>query len=425
MWSALENIALRQSLPATLEPGRILYGILISRQLSQGRHNLNHLGIRNLTPYLLKQFYSIDTDAFLRWQNESRFIVLPPTNGYTWPNKEWRGGLIFQYNDEISLDKWLNEKTPSMASKLTILSQLADLIARLHRSGIYHRNLSPEKITINNKSVTITDFGSARSEQWDDLWADSNYSPQYSVYTSPNGLRGQHHAQADDVYALGAIIHYTISGKPPFTSITSLLREIAPNLIHPTKQLPKMNSPTKVNTLVHACLAPLPEDRPTIHDIISVLSEFGDQSVNENEIIHFPSSPKIERVRQKVMVFIKDDSRAVHLFNEAIRLAKGTPSLFMFVGLIPSNLPSGHMERFKGNLFRKLSHGLHRSREAGLQWSLRVLDNTDPIKTAVNLVRMYGPDILLIGKTTHNHKCFHNNFHSQLTLEDVPIRLIS
>ncbi len=77
MWSALENMAFRESLPIPLETGRSIHDILVRSQLSRGRYNLHFQGMRGLKPYLFKQFYCLDTNAFLRWQNEARFIGLP------------------------------------------------------------------------------------------------------------------------------------------------------------------------------------------------------------------------------------------------------------------------------------------------------------------------------------------------------------
>lgn len=104
------------------------------------------------------------------------------------------------------------------------------------------------------------------------------------------------------------------------------------------------------------------------------------------------------------MVFVKDDHRAVDLFDRALELAS-TPSLFLFVGLVPGNLPSGHLERFKGRLFNKLAQGLSRCRAASVQWSLRVLENVSAESAANHLIEAYGPDRILLGRGTAR-RCF-------------------
>ncbi len=118
------------------------------------------------------------------------------------------------------------------------------------------------------------------------------------------------------------------------------------------------------------------------------------------------------------MAFVKDDSRAVALFDAALQTATDTPSLFLFVSLIPGNLPSGHLERFKGNLFRKLGQGLLRCREAGLQWSVRALQCPDIDKTASAFVKQYAPDTLFLGSPEKPGRTGHDFGNKLSTIHD-------
>lgn len=124
------------------------------------------------------------------------------------------------------------------------------------------------------------------------------------------------------------------------------------------------------------------------------------------------------------MVFIGNDVHAPSLFDEALRTGQSTPSLFLFVGLIPANLPSGHAERFKAKLFAKLGPGLMRCREAGLSWSLRVLENTVPEKAALSFARHYQPDRIYIGGKPPNGRRG-TRFHTTLTQAGIDILTIS
>jgi len=128
--------------------------------------------------------------------------------------------------------------------------------------------------------------------------------------------------------------------------------------------------------------------------------------------------------KDKIMVFVKDDNHAISLFDQALRTAETTPSAFLFVGLIPNNLPSGHTERFKGRVFRKLAQGLMRCREKDIPWSLRIFENTDPEQTALELVRQYQPDSVYIGNAAQRRHRLRRDFRATLS-NAVHVKAIS
>ena len=399
MWGALEKIAIRESLPAPLTAGESIHGILIARQLDRGWHNLHYLGRRRFKPYLLKQFYSVSTDAFFRWQNEARFIAVPHTEGFIWPCEEWRGGLISPFPEGVLLDSWLEKDAHSLEERLAVTSLLAHEIARLHSSGIAHRGLSPTCIRIEEQEVFITDFGYARCDEWDDLWTDSALPAGDKACVSPEMLRGEDGGFHEDVYAFGTILHLLLSGKTAFGFIKQVLRRVIPSHVAPDG-IPKMTDvPHQVQELASACLSPNPSQRPTIDNAVSILDGFYGRESAKTENVSIPTDDTTGVNKRKVMVFIKDDNRAVSLFDAVLRKASKEPSVFLFIGLIPNNLPSGHAERFKGSLFKKLGQGLIRCRAKNLVWSLRVFENTDPERTALELVNQYQPDLILLGKS--------------------------
>nr|WP_321513784.1 protein kinase [uncultured Pseudodesulfovibrio sp.] len=425
MWSALENAALRESLPSPLETAQSIHGILIAGQLDRGRYNLHHLGRRRSKPYLLKQFYSVNTDAFLRWQNEARFIPLPPTPGYAWPCEEWRGGLIMPFPEGIPLDEWLTQGAHPVQTRLEVAAMFADQLARLHKSGIAHRGLSPACLRIGEDTTVISDFGTARCEHWDDFWTDSIMTPGDAACASPEALKGEECGYGDDVYAFGAILHLLLSGRTAFSSIKRFLRPLFPGQVPPDALPESPDIPAPARELASACMSYLPSDRPFMDEAADLLARTCGSPKRDTEVISIPSTNTSTKSKRRVLAFISDDNRAVPLFNTVLHMADTEPCVFLLVGLIPCNLPSGHTERFKGNLFRKMSQGLTRCRGADLTWSLRVLESADPEKTAVELVRQYGPDLILLGDTEKkNKRTMRRGFHAHLAAEGIRLHSV-
>lgn len=423
MWSALENIALRESLPAPLQAGEAVHDILVSGQLPFSRYNLHHLGRRRSRPYLLKQFYSLNTDAFLCWQNEARFIGQPEVVECVWPVEEWKGGLITPFPDGTQLDIWLEEKDRPLSLRLAVAADISRQLARLHASGIAHRGLSPSAIRIRENGITLTQFGQARCDVWDDLWTDTPLSARRTAYASPERLCGMHCGREEDVHAFGSIFHLLLTLQPAFTGLRRYLRPLFPNFIKPDEPADDERLPKQITALCRGCLAIHPDDRPTADEVSRTLQAFGSFSTSHDEPITINTQQHPIRPR-KTMVFIGNDAHASRLFEEAIRTGRHTPSLFLFVGLIPGNLPSGHAERYKAKMFAKLGQGLLRCREAPLSWSLRIMENTVPEKAAYSFAQHYKPDNIFIGGSSSKNR-HGTRFHTALARTDKDIVTIS
>jgi len=422
MWSALENMALRESLPTPLQTGDTIHDILISGQLEQGRYHLHHLGHRRSKPYLLKQYYSLNNDAFLRWQNETRFIGLPQTPGYIWPVEEWRGGLISPYPGGSTLDQWLRTLERPLTSRLCLAARLGQRIKALHNADIAHRRLSPHSVRIVQQDVVLTDFGHACHSGWDDFWTDSPRIAADKTCASPDLLSGMDCGYAEDIHALGALLHLILAGKPAFGLVKQFLRSFIPNNIAPTPLSLGEATPAPIRELAAACMEENQFHRPLITEASDILTQYCENAGHDIKPIIIPETEQPGQ-REKVMVFIKDDPKAISLFDRVLERSETTPSLFLFIGLIPNDLPSGHMERFKGSLFRKIGQGLSRCRSAGLLWSLRSIENTIPEVAARNLIQEYSPDCILIGRTNHptGRLLTRKGFAAHLEGIDVPI----
>lgn len=412
MWAALENAGVRISLPVPLTHGDRINDIFIDGQTSQSRHTIRLRGRRYSKAYQLKQFYSLNIDAFLRWQNETRFMGVAPQPGFAWPCEEWRGGVVSPMPYGRRLGAWLQRERPGMATRLALAADLAHSLTRLHAGGIAHRGLTPDSVLVNagksigphpaadGPSTTIKDFGCARSSEWDDLWSDAALAATDQGYASPERLDGGDAGYGEDVFGFGALLHLLLSGNPPFALWAKMVRYLAP-LGVPARPLPRTcPAPDRLRALAAACLCRAPADRPLMSEAAEALGEYAATNPpSATSSCMIPEQDASGEDKKRVMVFVKDDNRAVSLFNAALATARSEPSVFLFVGLIPTTLTYGHAQRFTGNLFRKLGQGLLRCRSAGLPWSLRVMSHPDPAQAARNFIRIYAPDRIYLGET--------------------------
>jgi serine/threonine-protein kinase len=105
-----------------------------------------------------------------------------------------------------------------------ILGDVASGVAAAHAAGVIHRDLKPHNVLVAGtgaKVVKVIDFGLAKTSFATGMTATGLImgTPEYM---SPEQVRGQRSDSRSDVYALGAVAYYTLTGRPPFTGDTPI-----------------------------------------------------------------------------------------------------------------------------------------------------------------------------------------------------------
>jgi serine/threonine protein kinase/WD40 repeat protein len=146
---------------------------------------------------------------------------------------------------------------PKQAAKY--LKTVAEAIHYAHQQGILHRDLKPSNILIDPSGQPhITDFGLAKQ-----IKGVSDLTVSGQVLGSPNFMppeqaSGKRNAigPAADVYALGAILYFMLTGRPLFAaeSLTETLRLVA-TVEPPAPHLLNPSVPRDLETICLKCLA--------------------------------------------------------------------------------------------------------------------------------------------------------------------------
>jgi serine/threonine protein kinase len=132
------------------------------------------------------------------------------------------------------------QKTPVLPAPdvATLLSDVADVLAAVHQTGVVHRDLKPDNLfcTPNNRDypLRVLDWGVASLGVFDPFTLDG-LTPGTPIYMSPEQTTGCSIAAPCDVYSLGVIAYEALVGHPPFDGRTlsevicmHLTREPAP-----------------------------------------------------------------------------------------------------------------------------------------------------------------------------------------------------
>jgi serine/threonine protein kinase len=109
----------------------------------------------------------------------------------------------------------------TMDEALPLIRQACAGIGYAHRAGLVHCDVKPHNFLITpDNRLKVTDFGIARAlasinpeEKSHVVWG----SPQYF---SPEQAAGNAPSPASDVYSLGVVMYYMLTGRLPFTAAT-------------------------------------------------------------------------------------------------------------------------------------------------------------------------------------------------------------
>jgi serine/threonine-protein kinase len=97
----------------------------------------------------------------------------------------------------------------------TQVDGILDALDAAHSVGIVHRDLKPENVLIDrNERWRLTDFGIAHGPGITERHGGTG-TPEFAA---PEQIMGEAQGTSVDLFALGAIIAFTITGRPPFGS---------------------------------------------------------------------------------------------------------------------------------------------------------------------------------------------------------------
>lgn len=128
--------------------------------------------------------------------------------------------IVSEHLDGIDLQAHVEQrgKLP-LPLAIHIIRQVCAAVASAHHVGVVHRDLKPENVFLVGESETPTakvlDFGIAKFDDHESLTRTGVVMGTPS-FMAPEQARGERVDERADVYALGAILYCTLTGRPPF-----------------------------------------------------------------------------------------------------------------------------------------------------------------------------------------------------------------
>ena len=142
-----------------------------------------------------------------------------------------------------------------------LTAAIADGMAFAHQRGLIHRDLKPDNILLDHQGrLRITDFGLAKLVQADTGLTASGIILGTPAYMSPEQALGgkREITPAADIYALGGVLYFLLTGKPPFRGLT--ITEVLWQVMQEPPEAPHLQNPLIPKELEQICLKCLEKD---------------------------------------------------------------------------------------------------------------------------------------------------------------------
>jgi serine/threonine-protein kinase len=293
---------------ATAVVSRVIYGLVIQVQeaMQLGRYTLieqigeggmgavyraQHAMLRRPTAVKLLLPERVSGEALARFEREVQL-----TSRLTHPNTvaiydygRTPDGIFYyamEYLDGISLETLVSEDGPQPEGRVIhVLAQVAGALAEAHAIGLIHRDIKPANVMLCERGgmpdfAKVVDFGLVKKvggAEGQVHLTSTNTLAGTPLYMAPESITRPDEIDARaDLYALGAVAYYLLTGSPPFNGKTIV--DVCGQHLHsqPVPPSERLGHPlnARLEGVVLACLEKSPEKRPRgASEVVNLLAE--------------------------------------------------------------------------------------------------------------------------------------------------------
>ena len=202
--------------------------------------------------------------------------------------------FIVMEKADFSLEQYITNNSLNEHESIDILKQISKGLIEVN--NILHRDLKPSNVLFANDKWKISDFGISKFAEKRTAANTmlGNFTPDYAA---PEQWEGGTISPQTDVYALGCISYFLLTGSPPFKGDAVKIGKqhctVPPNEIE--------NITPMLCLLIKQCLAKNPEHRPKILSVLEELINIEHKDNPSKTLLE--TINKIENKRSKTKAF--------------------------------------------------------------------------------------------------------------------------
>jgi serine/threonine-protein kinase len=177
--------------------------------------------------------------------------------------------FAMEYLPGLTLQELVHRYGPVPAERAVyLLRQVCGALKEAHAVGLIHRDVKPGNVVVCERGgladvVKLLDFGLVRRIDAEEGITVDSVVTGTPAYMSPEQAAGGEDLDArSDIYAVGSLAYFLLTGRPPFVDRT-VVRVLAAHLYEapepPSRHRPEV--PPDLENVVLRCLAKSPSDR--------------------------------------------------------------------------------------------------------------------------------------------------------------------
>jgi serine/threonine protein kinase len=204
--------------------------------------------------------------------------------------------MVLQYAKGGNFNDWINKncKNFTWLSKIQVLFNIIGGLKEIHQKQIVHRDFHTGNILLSIMDINpFTNNSNFLRKSTLGYISDMGLSGEvnnidktkiYGVipYVAPEVLRGQHYAEAADIYSFGMVMYFVATGRQPFANCAhdhqlalDMCKGIRP-------EISEEEAPKCYNDLMKECWDSNPDKRPNTIKVYELIKSFR-ESFNETE----------------------------------------------------------------------------------------------------------------------------------------------
>jgi serine/threonine protein kinase/Tol biopolymer transport system component len=216
--------------------------------------------------------------------------------------------LVMEYLEGETLAARLKRGALPPDQALRYAIDIAEALDKAHRQGVTHRDLKPGNIMLTKSGAKLLDFGLAKigrpfsveaAEAEGNTAEPSSLSGRGSIrgtlqYMSPEQLDGKEVDARTDIFAFGAVLYETLTGRKAFdgpsqSSVIAAIMHVDPPAVSSLQPI----TPRVIDRVVRICLTKDPDERwQTAHDLKLQLQAIADEGPQPG--ILAPTTPPLK-----------------------------------------------------------------------------------------------------------------------------------
>jgi hypothetical protein len=181
---------------------------------------------------------------------------------------------VMELLDGLDLETLVSQHGPMPPARVIhVLRQVCESLGEAHDSGMIHRDIKPANIQISRVGrdfdfAKVLDFGLVKSQTATETPEPGLTAPNTvtgtPAYLSPEAAMGEPLDQRTDLYSLGCVAYWMLTGQQVFKAATAMqmILQHIQTLPEPPSRRTGLPIPPELEHIVLDCLAKRPSERP-------------------------------------------------------------------------------------------------------------------------------------------------------------------